>query len=242
MNILSMDSSTKSASVAYLRDGKIVGQFFIHSGLTHSTTLMPMTESLLNTACLSLESVDCFAVSVGPGSFTGLRIGIAAIKGLAFAQQKPCVGVSVLEALAYNFYGSDNLICSVVDARCQRFFVAFFRCRKDGTVERLSEDTTLSYEEIIAFIHKHYSDIPVMLSGDGSETAYTLMKDSVPLLELAPEHLRYPQSSSVALVGEKLAEAGKSVSPQQLLPLYLALPQAQRELQKKLSDNPLPKA
>ena len=177
--------------------------------------------------------MDCFAVSTGPGSFTGLRIGISAIKGLSFAENKPCVGVSTLEAIACNFMSSDTLVCSVIDARCRRFFCAFFRCRNDGVVERLTEDKTLSYEEISAFIHENYPDTEIMLSGDGCETAYSLMKDTVPALKLAPEHLRYPQSSGVAFVGEKLAKAGKTVTAQQLLPSYLALPQAQRELQKK---------
>ncbi|MBQ7522745.1 MAG: tRNA (adenosine(37)-N6)-threonylcarbamoyltransferase complex dimerization subunit type 1 TsaB [Clostridia bacterium] len=238
MNILAMDSSSKAVSVAYLRDGKILGQFYLNAGLSHSTTLMPMTENLLKTASLSLKNVDCFAVSIGPGSFTGLRIGISAIKGLSFAENKPCVGVSSLEAIAYNFYGSDTLVCSVIDARCQRFFCSFFRCHKDGSVDRLTNDQTLSTDEIITFIRQNYSAETITLSGDGSELAYSLLNHHLPNLEVAPKHLRYPQSNSVALIGEKLAKSGKTVTAQQLLPLYFALPQAQRELQKKMENNP----
>ena len=233
MNILAMDTSAKSASVAYLRDGKILGQFYINSGLTHSTTVMPMLENLLKTADLSLSDVDCFAVSVGPGSFTGLRIGISAIKGLSFAENKPCVGVSTLEAIACNFIHTDNIVCAVIDARCKRFFCAFFHCNKDGTIQRITSDKVLSYEEIAEFIEENYPDDTVLLSGDGTETAYALLKDRVKNLEAAPEQLRYQQSTGVAFIAEKKVLNHETVTPQQLLPLYITLPQAQRELQKK---------
>ena len=233
MNILAMDTSAKSASVAYLRDGKILGQFYINSGLTHSTTVMPMLENLLKTANLSLSDTDCFAVSVGPGSFTGLRIGISAIKGLSFAENKPCVGVSTLEAIACNFIHTDSIVCAVIDARCKRFFCAFFRCSKDGTIQRITSDKVLSYEEIADFIEKNYPDDTLILSGDGTETAYALLKDRVENLETAPEQLRYQQSTGVAFIAEKKVLHNETVTPQQLLPLYITLPQAQRELQKK---------
>ena len=110
MNILAMDSSAASASVAYMQDGKILGQYYINAKLTHSTTLMPMTQHLLESAKLSLDDVDYFAVAAGPGSFTGLRIGISAVKGLALALNKPCVPVSTLEAIAYNYAFTDTLV------------------------------------------------------------------------------------------------------------------------------------
>lgn len=231
-----MESSAKSASVAYLSDGKILGQYYINSGLTHSTTLMPMAESLLNTANLSLKNADCFAVSVGPGSFTGLRIGISAIKGISLAENKPCVAVSSLEAIAYNFIYTDTIVCAVIDARCNRFFTAIFRCSKDGAVERLSEDKALSYEEIADELNKICSNKNIMLAGDGAELAYELMESSVSNLQVAPPHLLYQQSIGVAMVAEKMVEQGKTVTSQQLLPSYLSLPQAQRELQKKLNN------
>ncbi len=213
MNILAMDSSAKSASVAYLKNGMLAGQFYINSGLTHSTTLMPMTENLLNIAGLSLKDVDVFAVSCGPGSFTGLRIGIAAIKGMALATDKPCAAVSTLEAIAYNFKGTDKLVCSLI---------------------RLTEDKALSYEEISEIINRDYTDTKVTLAGDGAEAAYELIKSSADNIEAAPLHLCFQQSAGVAMAAEKYIKLGKTVSSHQLVPMYLSLPQAQRELQKKL--------
>lgn len=231
-----MESSAGSASVAYLSDGKILGQYYINAGLTHSTTLTPMAEGLLNTANLSLKNVDYFAVSVGPGSFTGLRIGISAIKGISLAENKPCVAVSSLEAIAYNFIYTNTIVCAVIDARCNRFFTAIFKCSKDGAIERLSEDKALSYEEIAEELRKTYCNEHIVLAGDGSELAYKLMENSVLNLQIAPQHLRYQQSIGVAMDAEKLAKEGKTVTSQQLLPSYLSLPQAQRELQKKLNN------
>ena len=234
MNILAMDSSAKAASVAYLKNGMLAGQFYINSGLTHSTTLMPMTENLLNIAGLSLKDVDVFAVSCGPGSFTGLRIGIAAIKGMALATDKPCAAVSTLEAIAYNFKGTDKLVCSLIDARCKRFFCAFFRCEDNGELKRLTEDKALSYEEISEIINRDYTDTKVTLAGDGAEAAYELIKSSADNIEAAPLHLCFQQSAGVAMAAEKYIKLGKTVSSNQLVPMYLSLPQAQRELQKKL--------
>lgn len=231
-----MESSAGSASVAYLSDGKILGQYYINAGLTHSTTLMPMVEGLLHTANLRLKDVDCFAVSVGPGSFTGLRIGISAIKGISLAENKPCVAVSSLEAIAYNFIYTNTIVCAVIDARCNRFFTAIFKCSKDGTIKRLSEDKVLSYEEIAEELKQNYCNENIVLAGDGAELAYKLMENSVSNLQIAPQYLRYQQSIGVAMAAEKLAKQGKTVTSQQLLPSYLSLPQAQRELQKKLNN------
>lgn len=229
-----MESSSTSASVAYVKDDKILAHSYINAGLTHSTTLMPMAQALLQNANLSLENVDYYAVSVGPGSFTGLRIGISAIKGIALAENKPCIPVSTLEAMAYNYEYTDTLVCCVIDARCKRFFNAIFKCSANGTVERLCDDRAISFEELEAELNEKYSDKTVVLVGDGAELAQELMSDTKAELRIAPPHLRYQQATGVASAGKKLVEAGKTVSSAQLLPSYLSLPQAQRELQKKL--------
>lgn len=235
MDILAVETSAGSASVAYLSNGKVIGQSYINAGLTHSTTLMPMVEDMIKTANLKLENVDCFAVSSGPGSFTGLRIGISAVKGLALALNKPCVAVSTLEAIAWNFAYTNTVVCSLIDARCKRFFVALFRCTMDGNIERLCKDDVLDYNQIKEILAK-YDNESVVLAGDGAETAFKLMGD-IDNLRLAPQHQRYQQSIGVAMAGEKLAEAGKSVSSSEILPSYISIPQAQRELQKKLSNS-----
>lgn len=231
-----MESSATASSVSYVKDEKILGQYYINAGLTHSTTLMPMVQGMLENAKLSLDNVDYYAVSVGPGSFTGLRIGISAIKGIALAKNKPCVAVSTLEAMAYNYVYTDTLVCAVIDARCNRFFNAIFKCSADGTVERLCEDRALSYEEIAQELTSIYSNEKIVLVGDGAIMAQKLMGDLVPNLTIAPPHLMYQQSNGVAMVAQNMIEQGKVVTSQQLLPSYLSLPQAQKELQKKLSN------
>lgn len=231
-----MESSATASSVSYVKDEKILGQYYINAGLTHSTTLMPMVQGMLENAKLSLDNVDYYAVSVGPGSFTGLRIGISAIKGIALAKNKPCVAVSTLEAMAYNYVYTDTLVCAVIDARCNRFFNAIFKCSADGTVERLCEDRALSYEEIAQELTSIYSNEKIVLVGDGAIMAQKLMGDLVPNLIIAPPHLMYQQSNGVAMVAQNMIEQGKVVTSQQLLPSYLSLPQAQKELQKKLSN------
>ncbi|MEE1154714.1 MAG: tRNA (adenosine(37)-N6)-threonylcarbamoyltransferase complex dimerization subunit type 1 TsaB [Acutalibacteraceae bacterium] len=236
MDILAMESSATASSVSYVKDEKILGQYYINAGLTHSTTLMPMVQGMLENAKLSLDNVDYYAVSVGPGSFTGLRIGISAIKGIALAKNKPCVAVSTLEAMAYNYVYTDTLVCAVIDARCNRFFNAIFKCSADGTVERLCEDRALSYEEIAQELTSIYSNEKIVLVGDGAIMAQKLMGDLVPNLTIAPPHLMYQQSNGVAMVAQNMIEQGKVVTSQQLLPSYLSLPQAQKELQKKLSN------
>lgn len=237
MNILAMDSSAASASVAYMQDGKILGQYYINAKLTHSTTLMPMTQHLLESAKLSLDDVDYFAVAAGPGSFTGLRIGISAVKGLALALNKPCVPVSTLEAIAYNYAFTDTLVCAVMDARCNQFFNAIFRCKGDGMVQRLCDDRVVVFDELAEEINQKYAGTPVTLVGDGAVLAHRLMSDMTSNLCVAPAHLMYQQSSTVAMAAQRLIEQGKAVSAQQLLPSYLRLPQAQRELQKKIAQN-----
>ena len=231
-----MESSATASSVSYVKDEKILGQYYINAGLTHSTTLMPMVQGMLENAKISLDNVDYYAVSVGPGSFTGLRIGISAIKGIALAKNKPCVAVSTLEAMAYNYVYTDTLVCAVIDARCNRFFNAIFKCSADGTVERLCEDRALSYEEIAQELTSNYSNEKIVLVGDGAIMAQKLMGDLVPNLTIAPPHLMYQQSNGVAMVAQNMIEQGKVVTSQQLLPSYLSLPQAQKELQKKLSN------
>ncbi len=229
-----MESSATAASVAYVKDGKILAHNYINAGLTHSTTLMPMAQALLQNANLKLSDVDYFAVSVGPGSFTGLRIGISAIKGISLAENKPCVPVSTLEAMAYNYAYTDTIVCCVIDARCKRFFNAIFKCSTNGKVERLCDDRAVSYEELEAELNEKYSDKVIVLVGDGAELAQNLMCNAKADLQIAPAHLRYQQATGVAMAAQNLVECGKTVSSNQLLPSYLSLPQAQRELQKKL--------
>ena len=137
MKILALDSSAVSASAAVLDDDKVLGEFFINTKQTHSQTLMPMVQQVLIQTKTSLEEIDLFAVSAGPGSFTGVRIGVACVKGMAFAQNKPCIGVSTLEAMAYPLSMLNGIICAVMDARCQQVYHALFRVNVFMTIVQL---------------------------------------------------------------------------------------------------------
>ena len=149
MLILAFESSARPASVALLRDGQLLSQYSQCSQLTHSRTLLPMAEDMLKNAELTLDDVDLFAVAHGPGSFTGIRIGVSTVKGLAWASDKPCVGVSTLEAMAWHGLAAGGLICPVMDARRSQVYNALFEIR-DGKPARLTEDRPISLEELAA--------------------------------------------------------------------------------------------
>ena len=216
--ILGIDSSAVTAGRA-LYDGKIIAEQFLNNGHTHSETMLPMVESMLKNAGVTLADLDSIAVTAGPGSFTGLRIGIAAVKGMAVGAKKPCIAVSTLEAIAYNFIGFDRVVCACMDARCGQVYNALFKT-EGGVVSRLCEDRAIRAEEL----SKELSDIEgnIVLAGDGAELMYNFTERGY---ELAPYPLRYQRGSGVCL-----AAAGKdTVNPAALMPTYLRLPQAERE-------------
>ena len=169
MLMLSVDSSAAPASVCLFEDGKVIADYYLNTGFTHSQTLMPMIEDMLRNAGLSLEAVDALAVAVGPGSFTGLRIGVATVKGLALGTNKPCVGVSTLEALAYNLVGCCGLICPVMNARRNQLYNALFLCQ-NGRLTRICDDRLISVFDLEEEL-KAYSDKKIYLCGDGYDIA-----------------------------------------------------------------------
>lgn len=232
MKLLALDSSAISASVCLLEDGVILGESFVNIRQTHSQTLMVMTEQLLQCTGTALADVDVFAVSAGPGSFTGVRIGVACIKGMAMAEGKPCAGVSTLEAMAENCRNLNGIVCAVMDARCQQVYNALFQI-EDGVVTRLTEDRAISIAELAQECAQLQESIYLVGDGaaicDRSEGFVALAH--VRLLE---EPLRYQRASGVAAAAMRLAEAGALQTAGQLQPVYLRLPQAERELKKKL--------
>lgn len=231
LRILAVDSSAKSASVSIYEDGKNLAQFFINTKLTHSQTLMPMVEWIFKATQLDLKDIDVFAVSAGPGSFTGLRIGISAIKGLAFAENKPCVAVSTLKALAYNV-SQNSVICPVMDARCSQVYTAMFEF--DGeNYTRILEDEAMLISDLEEKIKKTQKN--VILVGDGAQMCYNILKETCENVILAPENLRYQQAFSVAKVASEQFENGDFLKGGELNPFYLRLPQAERELLLKKS-------
>ena len=229
MNIMAFDTSAKAAGVAVCSEEKLLAEFSVNTGLTHSQTMMPMAQAALDCATLTLNDIDAFAVAAGPGSFTGLRIGIAAVKGLAQTLGKPCVPVSTLEWLAQNLQSLEATVCAVMDARCKQVYNALFTC--GGTPSRLCEDRAISIEQLTQEL-KTVSD-RILLVGDGAELCYAQMHATLPQVELAPVALRHQKASSVALCAHRLYAQGVRVEAGELIPTYLRLSQAERQLQEK---------
>lgn len=228
MKILSMDSSAAVASVALCEDGRLLAEYTVNNGNTHSETLLPMAENVLKAFSLTPDDIDIFAVSNGPGSFTGVRIGVATLKGLAFASNKPCVGVSTLNALAYNLLSVRGIICPVMNARRGQVYTAVFR--SDGsTLERLLPDSAMSIEELDKLLSEYRE--PVYFCGDG----YDITLDAIRLVSAQPvcDRLRHQSAYSVALAAFNEYRGGNATDDLTLKVTYLRPSQAERELMNK---------
>ena len=216
---MGIDSSAISAGCALVEGGKLVAEQFLNTKHTHSETLLPMISGMLKSAGVELCDVDKIAVSAGPGSFTGLRIGISTAKGLADATHKPCVSVSTLEATAYNFLSIDGIICACMDARCKQVYTALFKS-ENGVITRLCEDRAISAAELSEELSR--LDGKVILAGDGAELMNGFTEEKY---ALAPPLLRFQRGSGVCFAAQNAPE----ISPAALMPSYLRLPQAERE-------------
>ena len=231
MKILSVDSSSVSASVAITENGVTLAESFINNGLTHSQTLMPMVEKTLKDANASVKDIELFAITNGPGSFTGVRIGIASVKGMADALNKKCFAVSTLEAIAEPLKDEDCIACAVMDARCNQVYTAIF---ENGN--RLCEDKAVLIDELGDEL-KNYNK-KVVFIGDGSVLCYEKLKDVVTDCEIADENIRYIHASSIGRIAEEKVKNGEMpIDSVNLVPFYLRLPQAERELNNKLKKN-----
>ena len=229
MNILAIESSAKAASVALCRDEFLVAESYQNSGMTHSRTLMPLCEALLRNCGMGLSDVDLIAAANGPGSFTGLRIGLSTAKGLAWAQEKSCVGVSTLEAMAWNLCGVDGVICCAMDARRQQVYNALFRMTETGP-QRLTEDRAIALEEL-------FQDPALdgaMVIGDGAELCRDFAEKTGVSLRLAPPNLRFQHAYGVARAALERARRGEIGSGADLEANYLRLSQAERERAERL--------
>ena len=230
MLTLAFESSAKAASVALCEDGRLISQVIQCSGLTHSRTLLPMAEDLLKNAETEMKQIDCFAVAQGPGSFTGIRIGIATVKGLAWAADKPCIGVSTLAAMAWNGVAASGLICAVMDARRSEVYNALFRI-EDGRPVRLCPDRAISLSALTEELRER-GEAPFLV-GDGTELASAFFREQHLDHRVPPENVRWQNAWGVAMEA-----AGKILcTSQELLPVYLRLSQAERERQARLSRN-----
>lgn len=227
MMILALESSATACSAALCRDGVLVAQSYQSSGLTHSRTLLPMVEDMLKNCGCTLKNVDVIAVAAGPGSFTGLRIGVATAKGLAWADDKDCAACSTLESMAWPMaHMEGSLVICAMDARRHQVYNAQFLARGDK-LERLTPDRAISLEELNQEIKKY--DIPKIIVGDGAQLCYNALKEENPGLKLAPGHLRMQSAWGVARAAEDLVERGLLVKGGDLVPVYHRLSQAERE-------------
>ena len=235
MRVLAFESTAVAASVCLLEDEKIIGEFFTNTRLTHSRTLMPMAQALLQATETPLGSIDCLAVANGPGSFTGVRIGVATVKGLAVPNDIPCCPVSSLLSLAYNLPDAEGVVCAVMDARCHQVYNALFRVH-NGCVTRLCADRALSIDDLAEECRSYGREL--ILVGDGAALCYNDAAGAFPAMgaRLAPESRRQQRASSVALAAWPGICQGETCSPAALSPLYLRLPQAERELRARMSE------
>ncbi len=233
MRILAFDSTAKAASVAVCEDEKLLALYTVDNGLTQSELLLPMAENILKSLKMDFADIDLLAAAVGPGSFTGVRIGVALVKGLAFGRDIPCSDVSTLEALAENLSGLRGIVVPCMDARRGQVYTAVFRSSPEG-LTRLTEDTAIAITDLAELLHS-YPDEDIYISGDGYATAARGLTECGIRLAKTPELLICENAYSVARVAYRRYTTGNTVSDRELSPTYLRMPQAERERLERLS-------
>ena len=234
MLILAFETTAKAGSVALLEDGKLLAESYQNTGLTHSQTLMVLAEDMLKAAGKTMADVNAVAVAEGPGSFTGVRIGVAAAKGLAWGAELPCYGVSTLESMALTLGAYQGYVCPVMDARRNQVYNALFYVNS-GLMDRVCEDRAISLAELKTELE--HLDGPIFLVGDGSNLTYNTLKDAVPELILPPEHRMHQRASGAALAAAAKIAAGDPGDAASMTPNYLRLSQAERERMEKQKNN-----
>lgn len=211
--------------MALLEDGILLAESYQNTGLTHSQTIMAMAENLLTTCGLRAQDVDAVAVAAGPGSFTGVRIGVAAAKGFAWGRELPLYGVSTLEAMARSLGLWEGVICCAMDARRNQVYNALFRAEK-GELYRLTEDRAIALEDLKPELKALSREITIL--GDGASICCHAVMDEVPVI-LAPEHRRHQRAAGVVLAAMEAVKREKQGDAGALQPNYLRLSQAERE-------------
>lgn len=224
MKILALDSTANTSTVALLDDEHLIAQYTVNTKNTHSETLLPMVKSLLQASDTAVDEIDAFAVANGPGSFTGVRIGVATIKGLSFGRNKKCVAVSTTEALSVNLDGFDGIICPIMNARRGQVYTCIF---KDGRT--LMEERCMMLDELIPMLEKYNEKI--YFTGDGYEL---ILDKEIKNKCSTPEHLRYSTAYGVGKIAYKKIMNGEYTSDTELCVNYLRKPQAEREREEKL--------
>lgn len=231
MKILAVDSTAEVCSVAVCNEERLISEITINTGNTHSQTLLPALEQALKLADMKIDDIDIFACSTGPGSFTGVRIGVATIKGVAYGKGKPCVSVSTLEALAFNIKGYDGILCPVMNARRSQVYNALFKY-ESGVIKRLCPDRALSIEELDNELSN--SEFPIYLSGDGYDVTLKGFKKTQ--CNDVPQRLRMQSGYSVAMCALEKFKSGEFLGDTEITPIYLRPSQAERERQERINS------
>ncbi len=233
MKILAIESSGKTASVAIWEDNLTIAEFSIQAGLTHSQTLLPMLEDVREKLGLEMETIDAIAVAAGPGSFTGLRIGSATAKGLGFALEKPIIPVPTLEGMAYNLYGTEKLVCPLMDARRNQVYTALYEFTEGNegrccNINAIKEQCVAFIEEILDCCNNLSRE--VVFLGDGADVFKEVISEKMHVpYSFAPAHMNRQRAASVAALAAEYYRQGKMQTAAEHTPEYLRLSQAERE-------------
>ena len=231
MIILSIDSATESASCAILNNDKLLGEVTLNNKKQHSVVLMPLMDSLLKNLQLTIKDIDGFVVSKGPGSFTGLRIGMSMIKGLSQGGNKPYVSISSLDALAYNMAFTEGIVCPILDALRDNVYTALYSF-ENGTFVKSTDYMVLHIDELIELLIKHNKTVTFI--GDAVDKFKVKLQKSLMEIYFAPKHLNLARASSLGELGMKLLQEGAHDDLYTSAPIYLRKPQAEREYDKKM--------
>lgn len=230
MRVLSIDTATEAASCAVIEDSRLLGEITFNFEKQHSVILMPIIDNLLTSLHMDISSIDGFISSKGPGSFTGLRIGMSTIKGLSFGAQKPFISVSTLDALAFNLAYSSGIICPILDALRDNVYTALYSFR-DEELKRISDYMVISIEELINMVKDEKS---IHFIGDGTFKFKDILRENIKGSTFAPAHLNFARASSLGELGLKLLKDGIHEDLNSSTPIYLRKSQAEREYDKKM--------
>lgn len=233
MIVLSIDSSSKVATVAILKDDVLLGEYILNDKREHSVILVPLIENLLKECNLTIDDIDGYVVSKGPGSFTGLRIGMATVKGMSFGNNKPYISISSLDALAYNLISFNGIICPIMDALRENVYTALYKNNNDN-LEKIMDYTAMDIDKLVDLLKTKNED--VIFVGDGVYKHKQYICDNFPKAHFAPTHLNIIRASSLGELGLKSLKDG-ICDDSNSSPIYLKKPQAERELERRLNAN-----
>jgi tRNA threonylcarbamoyladenosine biosynthesis protein TsaB len=223
MLILAVDTSTKTAGIALLNDDEILFDIFVNLGINHSIVLLPALHDLCRLSCVDIGSIDLFVCTIGPGSFTGLRVGASTVKGLAMATDKPVVGVSTLDALAFNIVGSEKLVCPMLDAKKNQVYTTLFRIAQDSILEKIESEKVIDVEEFLRRM-----DEDAIFVGDGAIKYAGLINDILPGKSFFASYWhQYVRASAVGLLGRRKYFEGDVLDSLTFTPRYLRLSEAE---------------